>query len=349
MFPTYEQVVSHIDADIQAIVAARKQSQALFRRWQTAAILAAVLAILSLAITSVIESLQSFTMMTLVITGAIAAILIIATIIIGFTQHAKLTKHFKENIVAKIAQTMVSQCQLPNQSDEHHFHCSYEPSNHISPSMVDHSKLFPYHIDKYRGADLFTGQIGLTAFEFSELHLIQVQTSVDSKGRTTRRDVTMFKGILYVVDFNKKFNGITTLHAETMVSNSFIGKWLQPLRRMSRGSYEGQKKLSIDVENEDFNRAFDITTTDEIEARYILSSSMIERILEFRKRHPQKTEISFVDSLMCISLQDSKNYFEIKLFAKNIDKELRLIYEDFRFFFGMVEVFDLNTRIWSKE
>jgi hypothetical protein len=48
-------------------------------------------------------------------------------------------------------------------------------------------------------------------------------------------------------------------------------------------------------------------------------------------------------------LQDSKNYFEIKLLAKDIDKELRLIYEDFRFFFGMVEVFDLNTRIWSKE
>lgn len=348
MFPTYEQVVSHMDADIQAVAAARKHSQAVFRRWQTVAILATALAILSLVITSVSESLQSYTFTVLVITGAIAAILIIVTISIGFTQHAKLTKQFKENIVAKIAQTMISQCQLPNQS-ENQFHCSYEPNNHISPIMVDHSKLFPYQVDKYRGADLFTGQIGLTAFEFSELHLIQVQTSVDSKGRTTRRDVTMFKGILYVVDFNKKFNGITTLHAETLVSNSFIGKWLQPLRRMSRGSYEGQKKLSIDVENEAFNLAFDITTTDEIEARYILSSSMIERILEFRKRHPQKTEISFVDSLMCISLQDSKNYFEIKLFAKDIDKELRLIYEDFRFFFGMVEVFDLNTRIWSKE
>jgi hypothetical protein len=348
MFPTYEQVVSHIDADIQAIVTARKQSQTVFRRWQNVVILATMLALLSLILSSVSVSMQSYSLLFLIITGAIAAILIIITIIVGFTQHSKLTKKFKEKIVAKIAQTMINQCQLPSQSEDHHFHCSYEPNNHISPIMVDHSKLFAYRIDKYRGADLFTGQIGLTAFEFSEIQLIQVQTSVDSKGRTERRDVTMFKGILYVVDFNKKFNGITTLHAETVVSNSFIGKWLQPLRRLSRGSYEGQKKLSIDVENEAFNRAFDITTTDEIEARYILSSSMIERILEFRKRHPQRTEISFVDSLMCISLQDSKNYFEIKLFGKDIDKELRSIYEDFRFFFGMVEVFDLNTRIWTK-
>ena len=76
---------------------------------------------------------------------------------------------------------------------------------------------------------------------------------------------------------------------------------------------------------------------------------MIERILAFRKRFQSQIEISFVDTLMCVSLASSKNHFEIKLFGKDIDRELELIHQDLMFYFGMIEEFDLNTRIWTKQ
>jgi hypothetical protein len=351
MFPTFSQVRPAIEDDVQKVNSERLKVQAYTKKWIR--ILLAIaganvgLVILSslLAATGISQFL--ILIVLLISMGWFITLIVMLVKIAGKNKQLRIM--FKQQIVSRIAQEMIAKCELPNATKDYRYESNYQPNQHVSPHMIGNSKLFNYRIDKYRGDDLFTGQIGLTAFEFSELELIQIQTSTDSNGNTTRRDVALFKGILFIADFNKKFNGITTLHAENFISNSFLGKLVQPLTRSARGDFDGKKKLSIDLESEEFNNTFDITTTDEIEARYILTSSMIERILEFRRRHPQKIELSFVDSLMCISLADNKNYFEIKKFGKDFESELESMYNDLMFFFGMVETFDLNTRIWTKQ
>lgn len=351
MFPTYSQIRPIIEDDVQIIMSERQKIQAFTKKWiLTLLTIAGAILLLFVLISVVLSSAIAPTIMIAIfITAGGWIIANIVMVVKTAGKNNVLRMMFKQQIVSRIAKEMITKCELPNATKDYQYQSEYQPNQHVSQLMIANSKLFDFHIDKYRGDDLFTGKIGLTAFEFSELELIQIQRSTDSKGNTTRKDVTMFKGILFIADFNKKFNGITTLHAENFISNSFLGKLAQPLTRLSRGSYDGQKKLSIDLESEEFNEAFDITTTDEIEARYILSSSMIERILEFRRRHPQKIQLSFIDSLMCISLADSKNYFEIKKFGKDLESELELMYNDLLFFFGMIETFDLNTRIWTKQ
>jgi hypothetical protein len=132
-----------------------------------------------------------------------------------------------------------------------------------------------------------------------------------------------------------------------MLNTGAVAAWLQPLKNMF-SFLSTEKKYSIDLENENFNQAFDVQTTDEIKARYILSSSMMERILNFKQRHREKVEISFVESRMYLALSSGRNYFEPKLFHPMKDQS-KAIYDDLTFFFGMVEEFDLNTRIWNKE
>lgn len=349
MYPTYSQVRQVIEADVQAIAVERQKVQTFTKRWVTILVtVAALLLGYQILVAFWTTSVDTPISLVFIIGGIGVVIALIVMLIITSINYNKLRKLFKLQVISRMAKEIIQQTQMPDATKDYSYTCDYQPGQHVSPMMVRNSKLFDFQIDKYRGEDLFTGQIGLTKFEFSELQLIQVQTSTDSKGNTTRRDVTMFKGILFLADFNKKFNGITTLHADNFVTNSFLGKLFQPFRTMSKGSYNNQKKLSIDVESEEFNRAFEITTTDEIEARYILSSSMIQRILSFRQRNKQRIELSFVDSLICISLSDQKNYFEMKKFGKNIEQELEGIYHDFLFFFGMIEEFDLNTRIWTK-
>lgn len=75
---------------------------------------------------------------------------------------------------------------------------------------------------------------------------------------------------------------------------------------------------------------------------------MYERIFEFRKRHQVAILISFAHCHMTIAVSTTKNYFEINTLGKDLEQELMTMYNDFLLFFGMIEEFDLNTRIWTE-
>ncbi len=341
MFPSYIEVKQDLEADIAQLVIARNKFQSEIKK---ILLIVGSIALVVGLIVIMIDSQQSQDLYW--ISLGIVVLIVLIVIVVKFD---RLRRTFKQKFVSKMAQAVVSKCQFPNQTDAYVYHCQYEPEKHVSRSYMEQSQLFPYRIDKIQGEDLFSGKLGVTDFQFSEMKLIQTQTTTNSKGQTKRVDVTMFKGILFVADFHKSFDGMTTLHAENVLTNSFIGKMMvSPIRKVMRDLNVGETRLSIDLESEAFNEAFEILTTNEIEARYLLSSNMMERILAFRERHKQKIEISFVDSLICISMNTNKNYFELKMNGKDLEKELQHIYEDLLFFFGTIEAFDLNTRIWSK-
>lgn len=262
----------------------------------------------------------------------------------GSKKQRMIRAQFKEQVVGKISQEMLRLCSLPYETNRHQYHCTYAPNQRIGNHYITSSGLFPYSIDEVYGEDLFHGRIGLTDFQFSELKLVQIRTSRNSKGETVRRRVTMFHGILFVADFPKDFEGITTLRSANVMNRSSLNSWLQGLSNL----FTSKKKYSIRLENEEFNRAFHIVTTDEVKARYLLPSNMMERILAFKKRHPYKVELSFVNSYMCVALSTGKDYFEPRVFKPFDGSQARAAYEDLLFFLGMIEDFDLNTRIWNK-
>ncbi len=244
---------------------------------------------------------------------------------------------FKEKVVATLSKQILDLSQLENETEEYEYKCHYDHNRRVSDTHIYNSKLFPARIDEIKGEDLFQGVLGLTDFQFSEITLVEIRKSTNAKGHTTRKRVKLFDGILFVADFHKDFDGITTLTSANFVNNSFLGHF---------SLFSDLKKM--DLESAEFNRAFHVRSTDETKARYLLSSSMMERILQFKAQHHQKIEISFVNSRMCIALSSGKNYFEPSLFNPMDKQQTRSIYDDLTFFFGMIEEFDLNTRIWNK-
>ncbi|GAA0351937.1 DUF3137 domain-containing protein [Bacillus horti] len=259
-------------------------------------------------------------------------------------QKREIRTEFKQHVVGKISTELLRQCELPNATDKFEYHCDYRKNGRIRDQYIRNSHLFNFKIDKTRGEDLFSGRIGLTDFQFSELELIQVRTSTDSKGRSTTKNVTMFDGILFVADFHKDFDGVTTLKSGNIFNRSGINSLLQGVGNI----FSSQKKVTVTLENEEFNKAFHVVSTDEVKARYLLSVSMLERIMNFKKRHPHGIELSFVNSYMSIALGKGKDYFEPNVFKPFDGSQARTVYEDLLFFFGMIEDFDLNTRIWNK-
>jgi hypothetical protein len=341
MFPSYTEVRQALDADVNKLIEMRK----LFRS-QMAKILG-VSGILALIIASFVFTIGSTKLQELY--WIVFGISVIVLILVAMVKFDRLRRIFKAKIVSQMTQMLVSQCKLPFENQDYAYTCQYSFERHVSPSYIKKSLLYPYQIDKYFGEDLFSGRLGIADFQFSEIRLVQERTTRDNKGRVKKVDMNMFKGILFVADFHKSFQGVTILRSENVITNSTIGKIFTPIRDFLESTNQGKSMISIDLENEAFNKAFHIVTNDEIEARYLLSINMLERILAFRERHKRKIEISFVDSLICISMDTAKNYFELQVNSSDFERELQNTYEDLIFFFGMVEAFDLNTRIWSKK
>jgi hypothetical protein len=335
MFPVYNEVLSTISHEVDGLEKERLSLVSFLKIQGIILLTGVVFIVLFMAI----EAVLAF---------AVVAALVIYLIIAITMFYKKYQKHrlnFKEKIVWSMSREILRLCEMPGETDAYRYESKYDHADRIKNDSIHASRLFDFRIDRIKGEDMFSGMLGLTEFQLSELTLIQRQTQTNSKGQTTTRNVTMFDGILFIADFHKEFEGVTLLKSANMFNTGKIGGVLSPLRNLF-SIFSSEK--SIDLENEDFNNAFDVKTSDDIKARYILSSSMMERLLKFKSKHPQKVEISFVHSRMYIALSSGRNYFEPKLFETMDKKQAKVVYDDLIFFFGMVEDFDLNTRIWSK-
>jgi hypothetical protein len=106
----------------------------------------------------------------------------------------------------------------------------------------------------------------------------------------------------------------------------------------------------VKLEDIEFEKAFAVYGTDQIEARYILSTSLMQRIMEFRKKTGKNIAMSFIDSNVFIGIPVSKELFEAPLFSTLVSYPMIAEYYNYlAMCIGIVEDLDLNTRIWTKE
>jgi hypothetical protein len=220
---------------------------------------------------------------------------------------------------------------------------NYVPDAHVSQHEFVASQIFKHRIDRFRGEDFVGGTIGKTDMRFSELHAEYKTTSTDSKGRRRTQWHTIFKGLFFIADFNKHFSGCTVVLPDTAERLfGFLGKKLQQMNLM-RGQL-------IKLEDPEFERAFAVYGDDQVEARYILSTSLMKRIMDFKKSRGKQIYLSFVHSNVIVAITTGKNMFEPRIFRTLTDFGLvREYLEDLQLAIGIVEDLNLNTRIWTKE
>lgn len=237
--------------------------------------------------------------------------------------------HFKRNIIRKIVR-FVDESLI------------FDAGKHISQSDYMASRLFRKTPDRYEGDDYVSGTIGKTAIEFSELHTKYVETSQDEDGNSQERWIKIFDGLFFKADFNKHFRGEYFLFSEKPKKPSRLERFIN--------REKDYLKESIMLENPEFNRQFFVYGTDQVEARYILSSSMMQRLLDFKEKTGKKIRISFVGSSIYIAIPYKKPLFEPKYRSSIVDKQDTTdYYYDLRTMVDIVKELDLNTRIWSKQ
>ncbi|AWK06602.1 galanin [Flavobacterium crocinum] len=203
------------------------------------------------------------------------------------------------------------------------------------------SELFTIRPDRYKTQDLIEGKVDKTSFWFSEVHA-EYKTETRTKNGTRTEWHTIFEGIIFVADFNKNFNVSTVVRPKGI--GDAIGSWF------SKNVFSFGNSELVTLENNVFDDIFVTYSKNQIEARYILTPAMMERILDLNKKSDDTISISFIHSKMYIAFPLSHNYFEPPIHSSLLDPDL--LTSDLslvRFMQDIVQELDLNTRIWGKE
>ncbi len=217
----------------------------------------------------------------------------------------------------------------------------YDAKGHVNVSEFAASRIFLTHIDRFRGDDLVYGKIDKTEMRFSELKAEYKTTTSDNKGRTRTKWHTVFKGLFFIADFNKDFKGSTVV-----LPNSF-GKGFGFLKKIMGIS---RREKFVKLEDVSFNKYFNVYGDDQVQARYILSTTLMERIVNFRKKHNKSISLSFVDSKMYLAVPYRKDLFEPSYFKSLVNfKVIGSYFEDLQLATAIVDEMNLNLRIWTKQ
>ena len=214
----------------------------------------------------------------------------------------------------------------------------YSKSGRIPQNTFTTSKLFKHRVDRYLGDDYVQGRLGQTEVEFSEIHAQYITR--DSKGRRSYH--TIFKGLFFVADFNKEFNGVTVVLPD--VAEKMFGG----LGSMFQSWNKGRGQL-VKLEDPEFEKMFVVYGEDQVEARYILSTSLMRRITDFKKKTKRQIHLSFIKSNIFVAISYQRNLFEPRIFRTLLSfVPIQQYFEDLQLAVGIVGDLNLNTRIWSK-
>lgn len=214
----------------------------------------------------------------------------------------------------------------------------YSPETHVSDYYFEHSELFEKP-DKLGGNDYVKGQIDGINIQFSDIHAQKKERS--SKGREHWN--TLFQGLFIVADFNKHFNGKTVVLPDSAQSTfgDVIGHWLQS-NNMTRDEL-------VKMDDPAFEKEFVVYSTDQVEARYILSNSLMKKLLAFKEKSDHEVHISFVGTHIYMAISYNKDLFEPSIFRSLLDYKIAMEYvKTLHLAISVVEELKLNQKLWSK-
>ena len=189
--------------------------------------------------------------------------------------------------------------------------------------LDDFFTIYDCRVDEWHSEDLVEGDIGGVSVKFSDFYAAK---KVKKKNGT--ETVVQFQGVLFKADFNKKLSSITQI-AHVNSRNLAI---------------YGQKANMDDVRFEDI---FDVYTTDQIGARYVLTPALMERFREICERFGCPVNAVFKDNEIFIAVETWRDDFEPDIRKSLINNETIALYEsEIASFTQIVKELNLNRKIW---
>ncbi|MEO0981384.1 MAG: DUF3137 domain-containing protein [Pseudomonadota bacterium] len=261
----------------------------------------------ALAAVAAVFGFLVFSLPALAVVGIIAGVAVIA---IGRAPLQQISSKAKSLIVDPIASQL---------------NVSFEPKP-AYPNTIDHARELGLvsRWDRSNFEDRILGGRNGVDYEFFEAHLEERRTTTDSNGRTRTTWVTVFKGQCLRLDFHKDFYGRTLVTRDAGFFNRFGGR-----KGMDRAKLEDPK----------FEKAFEVYTTDQVEARYILTPDFMQKLVDLEQTfRGKKLRCAFAGGEMLICVEGA-NLFEPGSMFTPLDnpERIRELLDDFSVLFHLID------------
>ena len=232
---------------------------------------------------------------------------------------------------------------------------SYEENikKEIFPNVLNFFGDFKYHVETKKSVKEYyaTELIPKHDTEIAEDHIVGTYKEIkidlfetqlsrkvkykDSNGNTSTRLKTVFDGLILELSMNKSFGGKTIVKKDSgTVGNWFIKK--------------STSLKKVKLEDPNFEKMFEVYSDDQVEARYLLTVTFIERLKELVENFGGKSiQCCFYNNKLLMMIPIEKDMFEPGSIyeaedfiddSKSLLKELSLI-------FSIIDTLKLNMEI----
>lgn len=215
-------------------------------------------------------------------------------------KHRKYNEAFKEKIIAPFIK-------------EYNENLEYNPKMGMDRKTYLAGE-FEGYFDRYYSEDLITGELdGNHKIIMAEVHT--QNESTDSEGHTST--TTIFHGLFAQIDLNKSI--------EQKIK----------IRRNGISLFSGKERVKLD--SSEFEKLFDVYSTDAITAVRLLTSDVMEMLIEFRNKNKVIPEITIKNNKLYLRFYTG-SVFEASSSNDGLNKEkLQKHYNIINFTLGLTE------------
>ncbi len=239
---------------------------------------------------------------------------------------------------------------------------SYSPMSSLTRQQFEGMDLFKESANTWKSEDEVSGRKNQVTYSLHEVlarrreRNNRSRTSLGSawwllsmgidwyrggKADTTDRSQIIFRGLVVKLDFNKNFSGHTVVVPENE------GKLFGGL--FGDATTRKQKEI-VRLENPDFEHQFTVYSTNDQEARYLMTPKLMELVMEAQALLGGPLRLCFSSNSLFVAVPQDRDRFEVALFGSAVTPESALgdLVEVVNLAERLVDTLDLETRIWSK-
>lgn len=178
------------------------------------------------------------------------------------------------------------------------------------------------NFDRYHSEDLIIGNIDGHHMMMGEVHTEREYQTTDCDGHTETNYETVFHGLFGLSELDKSYNGMVKIHAD----KGFLSK-----------VFDNKKRIEMD--SSEFEKHFDVIADDKIQAMQILTSDIMDRMLQFLNHSKIKFELTIHNNKLYIRFKTG-GMFEANIMKSSVNLDsLKKVYDVINFTFDITRAF----------
>jgi len=209
-----------------------------------------------------------------------------------FYKRSVFRKRFKKRVIAPVIETFIPDAK-------------YFADKGLSEGDYQRSEFIKSAHNRFHSEDLVTFKYHGLNVKFSE---VLTQYVTRGKNKTKR---TVFRGFLLKSQLPLELQHKTIIVPD--IGESYFGRFLGGFFQ-KRNIFRKEKIVSL--ESSGFEKEFAVYSSDQIEARKILTPRLMEKILKYNQKTKKKLYLSFNPKFLYLAVATGHNYFEPKIWKQ---------------------------------